>query len=152
MLGNSSISADGCTVSAGANGGSGGLGSGQAGSFGNNSSRGGNNNRGGGNNSSGDNDFSLLSNRGTAIVDSRTNALIVKDTAKNLEEISKMIMLLDRQVLIEARIVIAEEGFAQELGVKFGAAYTGGDFAVGGSTGGMMVVVLVMWLGQSFLI
>mgnify|MGYP000435623806 CR=1 FL=1 len=134
LLGNSSISADGCTVSAGTS--SSGGGSGSSGNVGSGSN---NNNSGGGNNSSGDDDFSLLSQRGTAIVDSRTNTLIVKDTSENLEEIRKMIQLLDRQVrqvLIEARIVIAEEGFAQELGVKFGAAYTGGDFAIGGSTGG----------------
>jgi len=86
----------------------------------------------------------LLSKRGSAIVDSRTNTLIVKDTQKHLEEIRKMLKLLDkpvRQVLIEARIVSATEGFAQELGVKFGAAYNGGDgaqtgFGLGGSTGG----------------
>jgi len=135
LLGNSSISADGCTVSAGAST-SGGSGGSSSSSF-NSSSN--NNNNSSGNRGSGDDNFSLLSQRGTAIVDSRTNTLIVKDTSKNLEEISKMIQLLDRQVrqvLIEARIVIAEEGFAQELGVKFGAAYTGGDFAIGGSTGG----------------
>jgi len=86
----------------------------------------------------------LLSQRGSAIVDSRTNTLIVKDTEKHLEEIRKMLKLLDkpvRQVLIEARIVSATEGFAQELGVKFGAAYNGGDgaqtgFGLGSSTGG----------------
>jgi len=131
LLGNSSISADGCTVSAGA--------STSGGSGGSNSSSFSSNNNSSGNRGSEDDNFSLLSQRGTAIVDSRTNTLIVKDTSKNLEEISKMIQLLDRQVrqvLIEARIVIAEEGFAQELGVKFGAAYTGGDFSIGGSTGG----------------
>ena len=135
LLGNSSISADGCTVAAGESGSGGGGGLGSSGNVGSGS----NNNSSSGNNSSGDDDFSLLSQRGTAIVDSRTNTLIVKDTSENLEEIRKMIQLLDRQVrqvLIEARIVIAEEGFAQELGVKFGAAYTGGDFAIGGSTGG----------------
>jgi len=131
LLGNSSISADGCTVSAGSSQSGG---SGSSGSSGRSSN---NNNSGNGN--SEDESYSLLSNRGTAIVDSRTNTLIVKDTAKNLEEISQMIQLLDRQVrqvLIEARIVIAEEGFAQELGVKFGAAYTGGDIGIAGSTGG----------------
>ncbi|MCF7970094.1 MAG: type IV pilus secretin PilQ [Methylococcaceae bacterium] len=137
LLGNSSISADGCTVSAGTSK----SGSGSSGSSGNSSigSSNNNNNNSGGNNNSNDESYSLLSNRGTAIVDSRTNTLIVKDTAKNLEEISEMIQLLDRQVrqvLIEARIVIAEEGFAQELGVKFGAAYTGGDIGIAGSTGG----------------
>jgi len=135
LLGNSSQSADGCTVQAGGSGNSGNSGGSQGG---NNSQR--NNNRNSsGNNSSGDESYSLLSQRGTAIVDSRTNTLIVKDTSKNLVEISKMIQLLDRQVrqvLIEARIVIAQEGFAQELGVKFGAAYTGNQFQIGGSTGG----------------
>ena len=88
-------------------------------------------NRGGGANSeiAGlDNDsFRLISPRGTVIVDERTNTLIVKDTAKQLEEIRTLINLLDvpvRQVLIESRIVIAETGFALDLGVKFGIAET----------------------------
>jgi len=135
LLGNSSMSADGCTVSAGTSSSGGSAGSSSSNSNNSNNS----NNNSSGNRGSEDENFSLLSQRGTAIVDSRTNTLIVKDTSKNLEEISKMIQLLDRQVrqvLIEARIVIAEEGFAQELGVKFGAAYSGGDFAIGGSTGG----------------
>lgn len=96
------------------------------------------------NNSDDDENNALLSKRGTALVDPRTNTLIVKDTAKQLEEVRKMLALLDvpvRQVLIEARIVIAEEGFQQDLGVKFGASYAGGDgantgFGIGGSTGG----------------
>ena len=74
----------------------------------------------------------LISSRGKAIVDSRTNTLIIKDTSTNLDEIRKMLTILDRpvrQVLIEARIVIATEGFAQDLGTKFGAAYQGGDGA-----------------------
>jgi len=135
LFGNSSQSADGCTVQSGGSNSSGSSGSSQSG----NNSQGNNSRNSSGNNSSGDENYSLLSQRGTAIVDSRTNTLIVKDTSKNLVEISKMIQLLDRQVrqvLIEARIVIAEEGFAQELGVKFGAAYTGNQFQVGGTTGG----------------
>jgi type IV pilus assembly protein PilQ len=88
-----------------------------------------------------DKNNTLLSKRGTAIVDSRTNTLIVKDTAKQLAEIKKMLILLDvpvRQVLIEARIVIAEEGFQQDLGVKFGASYSidKAQFGLTGSTGG----------------
>ncbi|MCK5189725.1 MAG: type IV pilus secretin PilQ [Methylococcales bacterium] len=74
-----------------------------------------------------DDSFRLISPRGTAIVDERTNTLIVKDTAKQLVEIHKLIELLDvpvRQVLIESRIVIAETGFALDLGVKFGIAET----------------------------
>ena len=65
----------------------------------------------------------LLSPRGSVIADSRTNVLIVKDTAEKLEEAHKMIAKLDipvRQVMIEARVVIATTNFARDLGVKFG--------------------------------
>jgi len=65
----------------------------------------------------------LLSPRGSVIADSRTNVLIVKDTAAKLEEAHKMIAKLDvpvRQVMIEARVVIANTNFARDLGVKFG--------------------------------
>ncbi len=71
------------------------------------------------------NDLRLISARGTVIVDARTNTLIVKDTAKQLEEIHKMIVKLDipvRQVLIESRIVIATTSFAQDIGTRFGVA------------------------------
>jgi type IV pilus assembly protein PilQ len=66
----------------------------------------------------------LLSDRGAAIIDARTNTLIIKDTSKALEDIRKMIKLLDvpvRQVLIETRIVIANTDFARDLTTKFGA-------------------------------
>ena len=72
-----------------------------------------------------DDKFSLLSGRGSAVVDSRTNTLIIRETAKRLEEIKKLINRLDvpvRQVMIESRIVIATNTFAKELGVKFGVA------------------------------
>jgi type IV pilus assembly protein PilQ len=68
----------------------------------------------------------LLSPRGMAIVDARTNTLIVKDTAKAMEDVRRMIKTLDvpvRQVLIESRIVIADTSFAQNLGTKFGVAH-----------------------------
>ncbi|WP_419621032.1 secretin N-terminal domain-containing protein, partial [Thiolapillus sp.] len=70
-----------------------------------------------------DDQFALLSNRGTAIVDARTNTLIVRDTVDHLKQIRDMIHLLDkpvRQVLIESRIVIASDTFSKELGVEFG--------------------------------
>ena len=66
----------------------------------------------------------LLSPRGVAIIDARTNTLIIKDTRQALDEVRSMIKLLDvpvRQVLIEARIVVANTSFARELGMKFGA-------------------------------
>ena len=65
----------------------------------------------------------LLSARGSVIADGRTNVLIIKDTATQLEEIHKMIAKLDipvRQVMIEARVVIASTTFARDLGVRFG--------------------------------
>jgi type IV pilus assembly protein PilQ len=66
---------------------------------------------------------SILSQRGVAFVDPRTNILFVQDTAARLEEVRRIIRQLDtpvRQVLIEARIVIADDKFSRELGVRFG--------------------------------
>ncbi|MFW5442888.1 MAG: type IV pilus secretin PilQ [Methylococcaceae bacterium] len=77
----------------------------------------------------------LLSERGNSTVDSRTNTLIVKDTARQLAEIHKLIELLDvpvRQVLIEARVVIASTNFSKQLGIEFGIAYKGTDFKLSG--------------------
>ncbi|MDA3933490.1 MAG: type IV pilus secretin PilQ [Gammaproteobacteria bacterium] len=70
----------------------------------------------------------LLSNRGSVTVDERTNTLLITDTAENLDEINDLIQILDRpvrQVLIESRIVIANDDFAHELGVRFGVTSTG---------------------------
>src|SRR5512146_2455159 len=65
----------------------------------------------------------FLSKRGTAFVDPRTNILFVTDIASRLEEVRRVIRVVDtavRQVLIEARIVIADDRFSRELGVRFG--------------------------------
>lgn len=70
-------------------------------------------------------DQGLLSERGSSVVDERTNTLLMKDTASNLEKIREVIAMLDvpvRQVLIEARIVIAATSVGKELGVKWGGA------------------------------
>ena len=66
---------------------------------------------------------SLLSERGTVTIDDRTNTLLVQDIASKLADIRKLVAKLDipvRQVLIESRIVIADNTFARDLGVKFG--------------------------------
>jgi type IV pilus assembly protein PilQ len=66
----------------------------------------------------------VLSRRGVAIVDPRSNILFVQDTPSKLEEIRRMIRQIDvavRQVLIEARIVVAGDSFSRQLGVRFGA-------------------------------
>ena len=65
----------------------------------------------------------FLSNRGSVSFDNRTNTLLLIDTAKKVQEIRTLLATLDRpvdQVLIEARIVVASEQFARELGVIFG--------------------------------
>jgi len=66
---------------------------------------------------------SLLSERGTVSIDERTNTLIVQDVSVSLEAIRDMISKLDipvRQVMIESRIVNADESFTRDLGVQFG--------------------------------
>jgi type IV pilus assembly protein PilQ len=66
---------------------------------------------------------SILSKRGVAMVDPRSNILFVQDTAARLEEVRKIIRQIDtsvRQVLIEARIVIADDKFSKQLGARFG--------------------------------
>ena len=71
---------------------------------------------------------SLLSDRGTVTVDERTNSLLIQDTASRLAEIRKMVTQLDipvRQVLIESRIVIANDDFSRELGTRFGLTTAG---------------------------
>ena len=65
----------------------------------------------------------LLSPRGTISADTRTNTLIINDTAQNIDQIRKMVDLLDvsvKQVMVEARIVKASTDFTKEMGVKWG--------------------------------
>ncbi len=67
----------------------------------------------------------LLSERGSVTIDERTNTLIIQDITASLESIRQMLAKLDipvRQVLIESRIVNADENFAKDLGVRFGYA------------------------------
>ncbi|QRO14270.1 type IV pilus secretin PilQ [Moraxella osloensis] len=66
---------------------------------------------------------SLLTDRGTVTIDTRTNTLIVKDTAETISNIRDLISKIDiavKQVMIEARIVSASDAFTKELGVKWG--------------------------------
>ncbi len=68
---------------------------------------------------------SILSTRGEVNADERTNILIVKDTPSHLEAIRKLVKTLDRpirQVLIESRVVIANDDFSRDLGVRLNAA------------------------------
>ncbi|MCB1678782.1 MAG: type IV pilus secretin PilQ [Halioglobus sp.] len=73
---------------------------------------------------------SLVSPRGSVIVDPRTNSLILTDTAAKLAEIRDLIELVDipvRQVMIEARIVIAQSDLTKNLGIQWGGGYLNPD-------------------------
>ena len=69
----------------------------------------------------------FLSPRGSVSFDNRTNTLLVIDIPKKIQEIKELLATLDRpvdQVLIEARIVVASESFARDLGAEFGVSNT----------------------------
>ncbi len=101
----------------------------------------------------------LLSDRGNANVDSRTNTLIVLDTSKRIEEIRDMVTRLDvpvKQVLIEARIVLATTGYSKDLGVKWGVTrdafsngYGEGKDAKRVITGGSHQTAKEVWEGYT---
>jgi type IV pilus assembly protein PilQ len=85
----------------------------------------------------------VLSKRGSAIIEPRTNQLFVTDIASKLDDIRKLIQKTDiasKQVLIEARIVEASDSFTRNLGAKLGfadlRAQRGGDggYAIGGNS------------------
>ena len=68
----------------------------------------------------------LISERGSAIVDDRTNSIVVTDTGAKLAEIRALIEQVDipiRQVMIEARIVIASSNINEQLGIRWGGGY-----------------------------
>jgi type IV pilus assembly protein PilQ len=78
----------------------------------------------------------FLSPRGNITVDARTNTLIIFDTAESLANMRDVIEQLDkpvRQVLIESRIVIANNDFNKELGVRFGTSAQSNTLGAGTS-------------------
>jgi type IV pilus assembly protein PilQ len=83
-------------------------------------------------------DNAILSPRGSVSVDVRTNTLLVKDTNDSLVNVRRLLLELDipiRQVLIESRVVIANDDFSKELGVRFGISSTNITAGVPGSGG-----------------
>ena len=83
-----------------------------------------------------DKDQRILSKRGSANVDERTNTLFIQDTSARLEEARRLVLQLDvpvRQVLIEARIVIADDLWGRQLGARFGtqSAFNTNKYNVG---------------------
>ncbi|RBP48843.1 type IV pilus secretin PilQ [Arenicella xantha] len=99
---------------------------------------------------------SLLSARGSVTVDKRTNSLLVQDVASQIKSLRNVIAKLDkpvRQVLIETRIVEANDTFSRELGARLGfqritenARFPGangsniGDFVGSGTTEGLTTI------------
>ncbi|PCH61100.1 MAG: type IV pilus secretin PilQ [SAR86 cluster bacterium] len=78
----------------------------------------------------------ILSVRGTAMVDERTNIIIVRDTQDRLEQVRLMLLKLDvpvRQVSIEARIVNVSTSSGRDLGIRWGGAGRGNNFRYGGA-------------------
>tara|TARA_B100000787_G_scaffold161098_1_gene140647 strand:+ start:3016 stop:4734 length:1719 start_codon:yes stop_codon:yes gene_type:complete len=74
--------------------------------------------------------FSILSERGSAILDERTNTIILNDISDKIDQFKQLLTRVDvpvKQVLIEARIVRAESTFRRELGASWGLAATGQD-------------------------
>ena len=91
-----------------------------------------------GGSSNSNNSNSLLSSRGSAVIDPATNTLIIKDNQNVIKEFERLIEQLDvpaRQVMIEARIVEATDGFSRALGVKFGYSKTSGSTRIGSGLG-----------------
>jgi len=83
-----------------------------------------------------DKDQRILSKRGSASVDERTNTLFVQDSGGRLEEARRLVQQLDipvRQVLIEARIVIADDKWGRQLGARFGtqSAFSSNNYNFG---------------------
>jgi type IV pilus assembly protein PilQ len=82
----------------------------------------------------------ILSKRGSVVAEKRTNTVFIQDTAKNLESIQTFINKIDvavKQVMIESRIVIADDKFGKSLGARFGIQ-NGNKSSPGVSIGGTL--------------
>ena len=102
---------------------------------------------------SSDNKNSILSKRGSAVIDERTNQLFVTDIPSKLEEIRRLVKKVDiasRQVMIEARIVEADDNFSRNLGAKLGftdlRGLSGGDTGWS-TTGNNRIAITGNYLG-----
>ena len=80
----------------------------------------------------------ILSKRGSAVIDARTNTLFIQDTPTKMDEVRNLIAQVDipvRQVMIESRIVEASDTFSKKLGIRLGLHdQTGQGFPVGGTS------------------
>ncbi|QSE49195.1 type IV pilus secretin PilQ [Shewanella putrefaciens] len=84
-------------------------------------------------------DSSLLSPRGSVAVDERTNTVLVKDTAEIIENIHRLVEVLDipiRQVLNESRMVTVKDNVSEDLGIRWGITDQQGNKGSSGSLEG----------------
>jgi len=101
-------------------------------------------------------DNAILSPRGSVSVDERTNTLLVKDTSSSLSSVRSLLSELDipvRQVLIESRVVIANDDFSKELGVRFGVSnnsYGGNSVGNGAVTAGNLTGITSLVNNEPF--
>lgn len=94
-------------------------------------------------------DAGVLSPRGDVVADERTNSLVVKDIPDKIVEVRELVAKLDqpaKQVMIDSRIVIANDDFARDIGVRFGVTGVGengsqGIGTVSGSLAGTGTIV-----------
>ncbi|MBU1394796.1 MAG: AMIN domain-containing protein [Gammaproteobacteria bacterium] len=85
----------------------------------------------------GENDQKVLTKRGRATYELKTNTLIITDTARKIQEVRELLARLDvpaRQVMIEARVVVATDGWSRDLGARlsFAAANDSGSRSISG--------------------
>ena len=84
----------------------------------------------------------VLSRRGSAVIDPRTNTLFIQDTPTKLDEMRRLVRQIDvpvRQVMIEARVVEAADTFSRNLGARLGVFDRANGQSLGNSTARMMV-------------
>jgi type IV pilus assembly protein PilQ len=84
-------------------------------------------------------DNSILSTRGSVSVDERTNTLLIRDTANSIEDIKRMVNVLDipvRQVVIESRMVTVKDNINEEFGIRWGVTDTDGEYSTSGTLEG----------------
>lgn len=83
---------------------------------------------------------SILSPRGSVSVDERTNTLLIRDTEQSIEDIKRMVSVLDipvRQVVIESRMVTVSDNINEELGIRWGVTDTDGEYTSAGTLEGV---------------
>ena len=94
----------------------------------------------------------ILSKRGSVNYDPRTNTLFIQDTAKKLDEIQAIINKIDvsvKQVMIESRLVLAEDKFSKGWGARFGVQSATSPGRNSLSVGGSLTSPSVLVAGQT---